>query len=69
MDWVTARVCSVPSTIKGCELPGKRVPEKQQEWLNTRQRAGKGWENGANDDSCGISKWQETLPDSAPGGL
>lgn len=46
MDWVTVRACFVPNTLKGCELPGNRAPKKQQEWLNARQKAGKGWENG-----------------------
>lgn len=32
--------------VKGCEQPGKRATKKQQEWLNTRQGAGKEWENG-----------------------
>lgn len=47
VDWVTVRVCFVPSTPKGCERPGKRVPKKQREGLNVKQGAGKGWENGA----------------------
>lgn len=42
VDWVRVGVCFVPSTPKGCERPGKRVPKKQREGLNVKQGAERG---------------------------